>query len=191
MPVRCSRPAVDSLRYTAFARSVHPELFTPIASRTLSLGEFQVELHLTADGHVISYRRGKVCVTEVLAGSDLLLPRYHRLIQERLRGSQQFSRDVPVDRAADRGLICHGSIMLERLEPNVYVRMEQEAMLDARRATLADIYMSSDGGTHDAVSLLTVECLPHTVVARTVHTFPDERAILTTQCLLELESAAS
>ena len=86
------RPKVTDLTFHLFGRSVHPELFDACASRVVERSNYRIQINITSVGHLISFLREGLIVTEVCASPHQPLPQQHRLFSQRLESSHEHHR---------------------------------------------------------------------------------------------------
>lgn len=163
-----------------YDRPLHPELFEAVACERLvwSGGAARVLLH--AGGHVIEVSAGGGVATEVLtACGGGPLPEAGRLT----RRSLARAGDVAAEPCCLRySASCHG----DRVDAEVFERLDREATLDARRATLSARLPGGGRLAPAPVSFLTAEPVDGGLSVTAVHTFPAASTVVRTQSLFEL-----
>ncbi len=181
MTVSIARPDVSDLSFQMYERSVHPELFQVSAECRIERENYSAEFRLCEAGHVIIFRRGSECLTEVIATRQQMLPTHRRRIERRFQGCQHESQrfqDVRYD----------ASFQLERLEPNVYERCHDELAHDLRTADLAYAFAANARFGPVPMSLMRIDATPDSLLVHAFHTFPDSFGVVKTQSLFEFEA---
>ena len=184
MAVGFVRANVADLSLRVFERSVHPELFETLCVTMLSVGSSRVTLRITGNGHVIEFRSSRGTITEVAASKFAPLPERACVIDRRLIGYRTHMLEAA-------GYRYHCSYQLETVPAEIYLQLHRELETDARRATLATAIQGSGECSPDCLSLLKCELLPEALVIHSVHTFPDNGAILRIQTLFERTNSAT
>jgi hypothetical protein len=67
--VLSARPKVAELVFQLYGRVLHPELFEIHASRRIDRGEYSVVVAITHAGHLVTWRKDGLTLTEVAAGA--------------------------------------------------------------------------------------------------------------------------
>src|SRR5208282_5973877 len=88
MGVYLLRPRVADLVFQLYGRPLHPELFDILAVRKLQREDYELTVRITRTGHVISWEKNDVLLTEVTAAAEQELPERRRLLNYRLRNEQ-------------------------------------------------------------------------------------------------------
>ncbi|WP_166821847.1 DUF2617 family protein [Thalassoroseus pseudoceratinae] len=180
MTVEVARPDVADLTFQMYERSVHPELFQVTAELRIERENYTAEFRLWEAGHVISFRHGRECLTEVIATRQQMLPLHRRRVERRIQGCQHESQrfeDVRYD----------ASFQLERLESNVYERCHDELAHDLRTADLACAFATNPRFGPLPMSLMRIDATQDSLLVHAFHTFPDSLAVVKTQSLYELD----
>ena len=82
------RPKVAELVFQLYGRPLHPELFECHGTRTIRRAEYEAKIDITSAGHVVTWRRDGMILTEVCAAAHHPLPQKRRLISYPLRGER-------------------------------------------------------------------------------------------------------
>ncbi len=172
------RPPVNELVFQVFDRSVHPEFFEILATRTIRRSQFQLGLWLTATGHVISWKDEKNQLTEVAAADQPLSPSRH-LLRHKLKGER-----------ADRigsfpGLNYQTCFHVETLSPELFRHVEGEIRADGGTRGLLCSFAPHHRLSQTPIGAIVVDVGERRVSLATFHTFPDECAVVKTQTLIE------
>jgi Protein of unknown function DUF2617 len=180
MTVKYARPSVSDLAFQVFGRSVHPELFTVYDSRTFVTDGYVADVRICEAGHVASFRVGDGTVTEVAATRGQPLPRNLRSFSQRLSGSRTRSLRF------DSGIRYEVSYHIERLEPELFLNVHQELLMDLGRVELAHRFPSGNRFAPDPLSLIRADAQADGLLLHSYHTFPENCAVLKSQSLFEL-----
>ena len=179
MPVRCVRPQVQDLRFHFFSRSIHPELLNTLSETRLSFAGFEIHLKLTQSGHLIEYQREGLTISELVAAKQTPLPKQKRHLLEQIRGSRH------VDCQPSDSVQFHAGLQVETLDEELFQRLQSELLIDSEDAHLVQTIGSEGRLGFEAISFIMLEQLSDALLVGTVHTFPDDCAIVKTQSLLE------
>jgi len=175
-----ARPKVTELVFQLYGRSLHPELFETHASRTIERGGYQATVSITSDGHLVTWQKEGLTLTEVAASVTQPLPQRRRLISHRLAGERS------------DGLECRGgvhyqmSFQLESVEPEVFWTFQEELCTDGGSHGMLHRFNASGRMALGAISWLNIECRSKSLFVQAFHTFPDDLAIVKSQSLFEV-----
>lgn len=174
------RPKVNELVFQLYGRSLHPELFEIHAQRSVERADYQATVAITSDGHLLTWRRAGLTLTEVAASGSQPLPQKRRLLSSRLAGERS-------DRVECRGGIRYETaFQLETVEPEVFWTFQQELCTDGGRQGILHRFDSSGRLALGAISWLNIESRTKSLFVQAFHTFPDDLAIVKSQSLFEL-----
>ncbi len=176
------RPKVAELVFQVFGRGLHPELFETHATRTLRRSENNVAtVQITNTGHVVTWQRDGLTITEVAAAAHQQLPKRRRLINYKLKGSRQ-------DRLTTKGGCRYQmSFQLETaVDPSVFWSFQNELAHDGERAGLLHKFEASGRINLGALSYINIETRQKSLMIQAFHTFPDDYAIVKSQSLFEM-----
>ncbi len=179
MAVLLVRPDVAHLVLSTYGRALHPELFEHHSGLTISNSQMQLDVRLNACGHLLMLKMGRESVTEVIADHRDLLPERSRIFNHRLRGTRTESAEF------DTGLRYDMSCQLERLEIDIFLRMNEELEHDCRRADLSARLPAINRFLPGPLSLIRAEVTRDSLLIYAFHTFPEHCAIVKTQSLFE------
>ena len=174
------RPKVAELVFQLYGRPLHPELFEVYSTRTVSRGDYEAKVEITSAGHVVTWRRDGMTLTEVCTSARHPLPERRRLMWHRLQGEQSDSVD------------CRGGIRyevefsLEPVDPQVFWTFQEELTDDGPRQGMLHRFDSSGRMALGAISYINVESRSRTLLVQAFHTFPDDYAIVKSQSLFKI-----
>lgn len=176
------RPKVDELVFQLYGRSMHPELFEIHETRDIDRGGYRACVSITSAGHLVTWRRGGLTLTEVATAASQPLPQKRRLLSHRLRGERN-------DRMECRGGSTYQmAFQLETVEPEVFWNFQRELCVDGAKSGLFHRFDSAARMALGAVSWVNVETRARSLLVQAFHTFPDDLAIVKTQSLFETPS---
>ena len=72
MPV--VRPKIAELAFQVYGRTLHPELYEVLQTRTIERNGFQAKIDITSAGHVVTWRYQGQVLTEVATAANQPLP---------------------------------------------------------------------------------------------------------------------
>jgi hypothetical protein len=169
------RPKITELSFHLFARSVHPELFEVCATRSYVRDQYDLRLSITTDGHLIRFQHAGHILVEVSAGALHPLPKKQKLLCH------------PIDRVADNvthyeDVITHQSkVQLEAVNPNMFVTIQQQLGQKLECEGLLHRFESNGRIAFGALSYMNVQSFQKHVLIRSLHTFPDTCAVMTSE----------
>jgi hypothetical protein len=174
------RPKVAELVFRLFGRPLHPELFEVCASQVVRREEYQAKIDITTTGHVVTWRRGGLTLTEVATSSHHPLPQRRRLMSSRLKGNRS-------DRVPCRGGISYQvDFQMESVAPEVFWLFQEELSREGPSQGLFQQFDSSGRMALGAISFIHVESRQRGLTVRAFHTFPDDYAIVQTRSHIEI-----
>lgn len=173
------RPKVAELVFQLYGRVLHPELFETQASRRIDRGGYSALVAITAAGHVVSWRKDGLTLTEVAAAANQPLPIKRRLLSHRICGERN-------DRLECRGGACYEtSFQLERVTPDVFWAFQSELEAEGRGQGLLHRFSGPGRLASGALSWIAIETRAKSLIVQAFHTFPEEFAIVKSQSLFE------
>lgn len=174
------RPKASDLVFQLYGRVLHPELFEIHAARSIERGGYSASVAITSGGHVISWRKDGLVLSEVAAASSSPLPQKRRLFSYRLCGERS-------DRMECRGGACYQMcFQLETVAPELFWTFQQELCTDGTRNGLLHRFQSGSRMALGAVSWISIETGAKSLLVQAFHTFPDDLAIVKSQTLFEM-----
>jgi hypothetical protein len=179
------RPRVAELAFHVYGRSLHPELFTTYSTRTIERGDYRAQVAITSAGHVITWQYQGLTLTEVAASAHHPLPKRRRLIDYPLDGER-------TDRIECRGGVTYDvTFQLEPVKPEVFWTFQEQLNGDSEHEGLLYNFDSSGRMALGALSYIYAETRARTMTVQTIHTFPDDYAIVKCQSVFSLPDAKS
>src|SRR5438105_9018621 len=130
MSVSLLRPRVADLVFQLYGRPLHPEFFDILAVRKIQREDYELTLRITRTGHVMTWENRDVCLTEVTAATDQLLPERRRLRSSRIRGEHNDSL------ACAHGISYQMSFQVEVLPPEIFLHVHDEIVADGDKRGL-------------------------------------------------------
>ena len=178
-PVLSVRPHVADLVFQLYGRVLHPELFEIRAARTIDRGVYSASIAITEAGHLVTWRKDGLTLTELAASQKQPLPQRRRLISHRIAGERS-------DRLECRGGACYQTcFQLETVAEEVFWTFQEELAGEGRKRGLLHRFESGGRLALGALSWINVETRPRGLIVQAFHTFPDDLAIVKSQSLFE------
>lgn len=173
------RPKATDLVFHLYGRALHPELFEMRATRTIDRGGYAATISITTAGHLITWRKDGLTLSEVAAAASHPLPQKRRLLSHRLSGERS-------DRMECRGGASYQTcFQLETVSPDAFWGFQQELVVEGSKQGLLHRFEADGRLALGAVSLITLETRAKSLLVQSFHTFPDDYAIVKTQSLFE------
>ncbi len=174
---------VSDLSFQVFNRALHPDWFATRGFRRIELQGWEADLRIIVGGHAVVFRAGSMLLTEVLSGLDSPVPETGRLFQAGVRRERSTI-------LRPGGSIEYQSCMdTEIVDVEVFRHLSDEAALDGSRNALFHAFRGVNRLLPSPISLIKVTPRPGDLTIQSIHTYPDERAIVRTQSLFELKPA--
>lgn len=175
------RPCTTNLTFQVFDRPLHPELVESVAVREFCRDGYRLKLHLTAAGHLISWRWGGFTLVEVLAEQSHPLPESRQLFAHRV-GGERTERHHPTE-----AISYQTCFQVERMSPEIFYHMSDELRSDGENNGVFHTLQTADRLGLSPISYVDLQARPGSVLVHVYHTYPDEYAIVKTQTLIEIE----
>ncbi len=182
MSVSPGQTRVGDLLFQVFGRTLHPEWFSVHVHRRYAQAGWEADVRIVAGGHVVLWGCGRTRLAEVLAGPDTVLPEPGLLFRSPLR--QERSTTI----RPGSGTVYQTCFAVERLDPEVFTHLSDELATAPRRAALIHHAPGKTRLTPVALSRIEIDTRPGGLTLHAFHTFPDERAIVRTQSLFEVQN---
>lgn len=179
MGVYSLRPPVSELVFQVYGKPLHPELFDILATRKVSREDFELTIHITRTGHVISWLRQGVYISEVAAAADQLEVAQQRLYHCKMRGEHSARL------RCQHGISYQASFQVERLPPEIFLHIHDEILADGAKRGLLHNFQPHHRLALAPLSLITAETRPGCLFLSAFHTFPDEHTVVKSQSLIE------
>lgn len=172
------RPRVADVTFRLYDRPLHPELFDAVAARAVARAGYRLTVRLTATGHALAWAGAGAHLEEVLAPAGADLPAAGaRLVHA-------FDANRRARCAAGPVRYQMGS-QVEVLDPEAFAHLHEELVLDGARKGLVFHCPTGNRIGPAPLGAVIAEELPGALSLHAFHTFPDERAVLKTQSLIE------
>lgn len=174
---------VADLLFQVFNRGLHPDWFATRSFRRIEFQGWEADLRIIEGGHAVVFRAGAMLLTEVLSGPDSPVPETGRLFQAGLRKERSTI-------LRPGGSIEYQSCLdSEQVDVEVFRHLSQETALDGSRNALFHAFRGNNRLLPAPVSMIKVTPRAGDLTIQSIHTFPEERAIVRTQSLFELKPA--
>lgn len=175
-----ARPDITTLVLRTYARMLHPELFDWERQVEVKTGAMRVLVRLGTAGHSTVWRSGGDVLTEMISDGALPVLNRERVLEHRLCGSWTESHEL------ESGLRYSVACSFEQLSPTVFLRQQEEFVVDSHKASLSVGYAGHSRLSPGAMSLIRTDTLRDDILVQTIHTFPSHLAIIKTQSLFEV-----
>lgn len=173
------RPHVADLVFQLYGRVLHPELFEIRACRTIDRGPYSARIAITEAGHLVTWHKDGLTLTELAASQKQPLPQRRRLISHRIAGERS-------DRLECRGGSSYQTcFQLETVDQEVFWSFQQELLTAGQKRGLLHRFEGGGRLALGALSWIDVETRPRSLFVQAFHTFPDDLAIVKSQSLFE------
>lgn len=179
------RPDVSTLIFRVYEGPVHPEFFDIAArySTASATGGWKAWFWLCREGHVLQFESRGRTVSEVLTARDRELP------ESRVRLSR-FPQVSRTERLTVAGIQYSSSVQIERADAAIFPRLQEEHLVDSGRVPIAHRFLPTAGLAVNRLaaaplSYMRLEPLPDGLLVHSYHTFPENRAVVKVQTLLE------
>ncbi len=179
MSVFSLRPRISNLVFHLYGRPLHPEFFDILAARRIQREDYDLTARITRTGHVITWENRDVCLTEVTAAADQLLPERRRLLSYRVRGEHSDSLSCA------HGISYQMSFQVEVLPPEIFLHVHDEILVDGGKRGLLHNFQPNHRLALAPLGFIAIEGRPGCLCITSFHTFPDEHAVVKTQSLIE------
>ena len=173
------RPKVGELVFQLYGRALHPELFEICATRSIDRGGYRASISITTAGHLITWRKDGLTLTEVATSVSHPMPQKRRLLSHRIAGER-------TDRMECRGGASYETcFQLETVQQEVFWAFQQELVEAGAKRGLLHRFESGGRVALGALSWIDVETRPRSLIVQAFHTFPDDMAIVKSQSIFE------
>lgn len=182
MGVSSGRSRVADIAFQVFGRAVHPDWYAVRAFRRIPQAAWQADVRIVEGGHAVTWGAGSTRLTEVLCGPETSLPDLGLLFHSPIR------QERSVTLSAGSCVEYQSCFEAERVQPEVFAHLSEELTLDGSRGGLFHRFARTSRMAPPPLSLLRLESTTRGLSVQAIHTFPDERAIVRTQSLFEVQS---
>ncbi len=183
MDISTVRPKVAQLTFQLLGRSVHPELFHIYRSNLIERENYRVRLHITSDGHVISWTAGGTTLTEVAATMHQPVPLSRRLLAMPLRDAGSDTIEVR------SGVSYKYSYQLERVPSEMFWMIQSQLGDTSQDHEMIQVFDSSGRIAIGGLSFIHVDSRLKSLRVQAIHTFPDDLALVKTESVFSLQSS--
>jgi hypothetical protein len=185
MGVSSGRSRVTDLIFQVFNRTLHPEWFTTRTFQRVSRKDWEADIRIIDGGHVVLFRSGSVRLTETLCGVETVLPAPPPLFHSRLRHERSTL-------LRPGGSIEYQSCFeVERVDIEIFRHLSEELIvLQPSADRLSHRFPASNRLAPVPISQIHIDARVHDLSIQSVHSFPEECAIVRTQSLFELKARA-
>lgn len=179
MSVYSLRPRVADLVFQVYGRPLHPELFDILAVRRIERDDYEVAVHVTRSGHLITWRNPDVILTE-LAEVEQPLSQQHRLFHYKMRGEHAGSI------SCGHGIKYQMNFQVETLPPEIFLHVHEEILADGGKGGLLHNFQPNHRLAIAPLGYIAMETRPGCLFLSSFHTFPEENTVVKAQTLIEM-----
>ena len=178
------RPKISELAFRVFGRSLHPELFETYATRTIAREQYRLKVDITSSGHLLTWQRNGLILSEVASSSHQPLPTGHQLF------------DGTVGNPANRQIHYHNTLdysfnyQLDPAEPQTFAMIQKELLKSAPCEGMFFQFQSSGRMALGAISYINIQSRRNRVHVRAFHTFPDAYFVMKSESVFSVTSSA-
>ena len=159
-------------------------MFDVIRRQRIERENYQADVCITRLCHLVTWRHRSVYLTELVTTLTNHLPQKRRLFACRLRGERtETIQCVP-------SVVYQTSVTVERLQPEVFGRIQHELECDAVRGGIFHSFQPHHRLTASPISHVTIEAKAKSLLVQSFHTFPDDCTIFQCQSLFEIKPDA-
>lgn len=176
------RPPVADLVFQVYERPLHPELFDILAVRKFQRQDYEVAVHITRSGHVITWQNPDLLVTEV-ADVEQSLANHRRLLSYRLRG--EHSGTV----CLGHGITYQMNFQVETLAPEIFLHVHDEILADAGKRGFLHNFQPNHRLAISPLGYVHLDGRHGCLFLSTFHTFPEECTVIKSQTLIEKKTS--
>ena len=174
------RPKVTELVFQLYGRVLHPALFEICTTRAIDRGHFSAAVSITTAGHMLTWRKDGLTLTELATSLEQPLPQKRRLLSHRITGERS-------DRLECRGGANYQTcVQLERVTSEVFWSFQEELAVAGNKRGMLHRFESGGRLALGGLSWIDVETRPRSLLVQAYHTFPDDLAIVKSQSLFEV-----
>jgi hypothetical protein len=179
MNLHLVRPPVAHLVFQLYGKPLHPELFDILATRKFERADYQVRVHITRTGHVLTWENTDVLLTEV-ADAEQGLTERRRLLNFRLRGEHSATL------RCCHGVVYQTSFQIETLTPEIFLHVHDEILADGGKRGLLHNFQPNHRLAVAPLGYVTLETRAGCLFVSCCHTYPEENAVVKSQTLIEM-----
>lgn len=171
---------VSSLRFILYDRPLHPELFEIYHDHHVVKKAYEAQIWVTGCTHVIGFFRDEVCLVEITADLDAILPERGRVLELPFRGERDHER-----KRAD-GIGYMMNFQVEPMSPDVYSQTHLElARLGARQGLFVP-FPQWMVNSLTPFTFIDYDARPNELHVFSFHAFPEDLTVVKTQSIFEL-----
>lgn len=162
-----------------YERALHPELFDAYVTGRVATKKFRTLVMICEAGHLAQFTFGEHSVAEVAGPAKRALP------STGLRERHALPQGKELFLELEGPVRYHFSGHVDKVDPEVFARINTELETDSRRAFLSYQFPRHSRLAAGPISIVNVEGSATSLIIHSFHTFPEELSILRTQSLFE------
>ncbi len=174
------RPKISELAFRVFGRSLHPELFEIFDSRTIVRDQYRLRVDITSAGHLLTWQRDGLTISEVAASQHQPLPA-HRLLFEQTVG-------LPCQQVLDFQKTVDYSFrfQLDPADPRTFATIQNELLKSTPCEGMVFQFQSSGRMALGAISYVNIQSRLNRIHVRAFHTFPDAYVVMKSESVFNV-----
>ena len=177
------RPRVASLNLHVFSRSLHPELFTVHRTKQVIREKYSAKIDITHEGHVVTFCSETVTLAEIACSNLQPLPQKRSLL------NAQLGERVVEKLEAPMGIRYRSEFEMEYLSPEMFAMLQVQLSSKQKELELFHAFDSSGRIAMGAISYIHLETRSRSLTIQSLHTFPDDEAIVKVISTISLPKA--
>jgi len=174
--------AIDELAFSLFQRSLHPELFTIYARRTIRTENYQADIWATGCSHVLMVQANDACISEVISAPGEPLPKRGLVERFQFRGKKKHQCLL------SKGISYMTDFQVEKMGPDIYLRSQADLKNFSRNRGMYVRFPKNESTDLLAFSYVDFEARRNELHVHTFHGYPEQGTIIKTQSLIAVKT---
>lgn len=174
------RPKISELDFQVFGRPLHPELFEIFATRMITREAYQLRIDITSAGHLLTFRRDGMTVSEVVASHFQPLPGQLLVYRQPAGLLTRDQLKLP------GGIDYKFRYQLEPAEPVTFMAIQRELARSSPCEGLLFQFESSGRMSIGGISYINIQSRLTRVHVRAFHTYPDAQVVMTSESVFRV-----
>lgn len=176
------RQTVDSLNLLVYNRPLHPELFDIYHRHVIDEPAFDADIWITGCSHLVGFHAGGQTICEVMVENDDLMPERGLVASFRCRGERQH------EYKPSEGMQYLMTFQVEQMSEKLFAQTHGDLLkAGEKRGVLVPFPQWQMTSEHIPFCYLDYHVKPKSLHVFAYHAFPDERTVVKTQSIFELD----
>lgn len=171
--------AIGELVFSLYQRPMHPELFKIYSKRSLKTDKYETTIWETGCSHVISVHAQNMCLTELIASPNQMLPKRGLIERFNFRGHKNHKCTLT------RGLSYMTDFQVERMSANLYRQSHTDLQRFAKNRGIFTQFDNESTPGLKPFSYIDFEARRDELHIHAFHAFPEQLTIIKTQSLFD------